>query len=130
MDFSFIIPVYNGQARLQICIDSVLKLGNNLPFSYEIILIDDGSSDESAKLMDSLASSEIGVFSVHECNHGVSFARNTGIKLSEGQYIIFVDSDDSISFDRMFDSINTIKSDNSIDMMIYGISFDYYSLNK
>ena len=91
---SIIIPVYNVAPYLYTCIESCLKQDYE---GYEILLIDDGSSDESGKIIDDFAKSNsdrIRVF--HKKNEGVSKTRNLGISLSKGQYIWFIDADDYI----------------------------------
>lgn len=90
---SVIIPVYNVQMFLKKCVESVI---NQSYSNIEIILVDDGSTDGSGMLCDSLAvlDSRIRVF--HQENKGLSAARNIGIEISIGKYIMFIDSDDYI----------------------------------
>ena len=96
MLISVIIPVYNVEKYLRDCVSSVLNNGYS---DYEIILIDDGSTDgKSGKLCDEIASShpEL-VRTVHQENKGLGGARNTGIAYARGDYLLFLDSDDSIA---------------------------------
>lgn len=91
---SFIIPVYNVEAYLQECVQSILC---QIEPTCEIILVDDGSTDESGKICDHLASAHPEVKVIHKENGGLSSARNAGVDLAQGAYIAFVDSDDRIA---------------------------------
>lgn len=90
-DVSVIIPVYNVELYLSRCIDSVL---NQAFQNYEIILIDDGSSDSSGKICDIYAGNDSRISVIHQNNLGVSAARNVGIMHAKGDFITFVDADD------------------------------------
>lgn len=91
---SVIIPVYNVQQYLRECVSSVLaQVYSNL----EIILIDDGSTDESGKLCDEFALSDERISVFHKTNGGLSRARNYGVEHCHGDWILFVDSDDYVS---------------------------------
>lgn len=93
MILSLIVPVYNVEAYLQKCVDSLLE--QDLPQDdYEIILIDDGSADKSGELCDMLAKGHDNIRVIHQQNRGLGAARNTGIAAAAGKYIQFVDSDD------------------------------------
>lgn len=93
MKLSIIVPVYNVEAYLQKCVDSLLA--QDLPASdYEIILVDDGATDGSGALCDTLAAARGNIRVIHQENRGLSGARNAGIPVAFGEYIIFVDSDD------------------------------------
>lgn len=88
--FSIIIPIFNVEKYLSECIDSVLKQEEKC----EIILIDDGSKDNSGEIADLYAENHSNVIVVHQENKGLSAARNEGIKNANGKFIIFLDSDD------------------------------------
>lgn len=90
-DISFIIPVYNAANYIDRCVKSVLKQTN---ITKEIILINDGSKDDSLKVCQDLASRYECIKVVDKENEGVSVARNVGINLSNGRYICFLDADD------------------------------------
>lgn len=94
---SIIVPVYNAENSLQRCLDSLMKQDYN---DIEIILVDDGSTDSSAKLCDSYDDSSDRIVAYHKENGGVSSARNYGMKkmTTEG-YVMFVDSDDYVEPD-------------------------------
>lgn len=89
--FTVIIPVYNVAAYLAKCIDSVLKQEFK---QYEVILIDDGSTDESGTICDKFAEQDKRIVVIHQKNKGLSAARNIGIENAKGEYILFLDSDD------------------------------------
>ena len=89
--FSVIIPVYNVEQYLRECVHSVLSQTYD---NYEIILIDDGSLDNSGKICDELAKNNSHIKVIHQENIGLSGARNSGIVRSTGDYLIFLDSDD------------------------------------
>lgn len=90
---SIVIPVYNVEAYIRECLDSVLT---QIYQKIEVIIIDDGSTDQSGEICDQYALQEDRILVVHNKNRGVSVARNTGIDLATGEYILFVDSDDQI----------------------------------
>ena len=90
---SIIIPVYNSERYIHRCIDSVLR--QTYP-DYELILVDDGSSDLSGEICDSFANKDNRIKVIHQKNSGVSSARNTGITIAKGKYITFCDSDDEL----------------------------------
>ncbi|MCD7791352.1 MAG: glycosyltransferase [Bacteroides thetaiotaomicron] len=93
MNFSIIVPVYNAEEYLRECVNSLL--GQTLD-KIEIILIDDGSTDKSGIICDSLADEYKNITVIHQKNQGQSVARNVGIRAATGKYIMFVDSDDYI----------------------------------
>lgn len=92
MILSIIIPVYNIEQYLNQCIESLLSNCNN----YEIILVDDGSTDKSPQICDDFALKYEFIHSFHKPNGGVSSARNWGIERAKGKYIYFVDGDDYV----------------------------------
>ncbi len=90
---SIIIPVYNVEAYLEQCVKSILDQWTP---EVEVILVDDGSTDNSGKLCDKFAAQSKELIVVHQENGGLSAARNTGLRFATGRYITFVDSDDFI----------------------------------
>ena len=88
---SFIVPVYNVAPYLRKCVDSLIAQDYE---DYEIILVDDGSTDDSGTICDELAAAYENIRVIHQQNGGLSAARNAGLKAAEGEYICFVDSDD------------------------------------
>ena len=93
MKLSIIVPVYNVEAFLNKCVDSLLA--QDLPADeYEVIIVDDGSTDSSGALCDTLAAEYGHIRVIHQRNRGLSGARNAGIPVASGTYVLFVDSDD------------------------------------
>ena len=95
MILSFIVPVYNVEAYLEKCVESILAQDISVT-EYEIILIDDGSTDCCGEICDRLTLAHPNVVVIHQSNAGLGAARNTGIQQARGKYIQFVDSDDSL----------------------------------
>lgn len=104
--FSFIVPCYNVQDYLEECIKSIMA---QTYLNYEVILIDDGSTDLTPKLCDQLAMSDERIYVYHKKNGGLSDARNYGMEKAKGDYIVFVDSDDFISKDTLSYFASSIK---------------------
>ncbi len=95
---SVIVPVYNVEGYLDACVTSITTQSYS---NLEIILIDDGSTDRSGDMCDSLALSDSRIRVLHKSNGGLSDARNHGIDIATGSFIVFVDSDDTISPDAI-----------------------------
>ena len=91
---SVIVPVYNVEKYLNRCIDSII---NQTYKNLEIILVDDGSTDSSGKLCDDSKEKDTRIIVIHKINGGLSSARNAGLDIMTGEYVMFVDSDDYIS---------------------------------
>ena len=104
IDLSIIIPVYNVENYLRRGLDSILLQPSSI--TYEILLINDGSSDKSGTICDEYQSNFSNVFVSHIENNGVAEARNLGISLSKGNYLYFMDPDDFLS-DNFFDKISS-----------------------
>lgn len=95
---SIIVPVYNSEAFLRRCIESVLSQ----TFSdFELILINDGSVDFSGKICDEYSSMDNRVVVIHKNNEGVSIARNVGLNMARGEWLLFIDSDDYVLSDYL-----------------------------
>ncbi len=111
---SVIVPVYNVEDYLQRCIDSILCQTYK---KLEIILVDDGSTDNSGKICDDNAKIDSRILVIHKVNGGLSDARNAGIKNSNGKYISFIDSDDYIREDYIQYLYSNLK-ENDADVSI------------
>ena len=105
---SVVIPVYNVEKYLRNCIDSVLAQTYK---NYEIILVDDGSTDNSGRICDEYIANNIRV--IHKENGGLSDARNTGTTIATGQYVTWIDSDDTIHKDFLKILIEMAEKNNS-----------------
>lgn len=149
MKFSVIVPVYNVEKYLGKCLASIL---NQTYRDFELILVDDGSTDNSSRICDYYESNDDRIKVIHKKNGGLSSARNEGIKYSSGEYIIFVDSDDYWSSndlltyvaDNTFDKNNRnivawgyekVRDDNyecnhNINVQKYNVNYDYKYLIK
>lgn len=92
--FSIIIPIYNIELYLQECLDSVLAQTIE---DFEVIAVDDGSTDESGRILDDYANRDFRITAIHKDNKGVGSARNEGIKKAKGEYLCFVDGDDVLA---------------------------------
>lgn len=119
---SVIIPVFNCKAYLTACVESVREAGIE---SYEILLIDDGSTDGSGALCDMLAAQFPEVRVVHQPNGGVSSARNRGILEAGGACIVFIDSDDTVKPEPLGQLLEAFR-DSKADLAIFGMSVNYY----
>ena len=95
---SIIVPVYNAEEYLSRCLDSILEQDMT---SYEVILVDDGSTDSSSLICDRYSATDPRFRTIHKPNGGVSSARNAGLNLAKGEYLMFVDSDDYIADDML-----------------------------
>lgn len=115
MRYSVIIPIYNAENTLPRCLDS---LASQLRDDMEVLLIDDGSADESFQICQTYAQQHPQFFPIHQENDGVSSARNRGLDLARGDYILFVDSDDYVSTDY-FSVLDRALADHP-DMLLFG----------
>lgn len=111
---SVIIPIYNTGHYLRDCVSSIQSQTYN---NLQIILVDDGSQDETASICDDLALTDSRIEVIHKQNEGVSVARNIGLTLSEGEIICFVDSDDTIEPDMIATLVHVIESED-VDIAI------------
>lgn len=126
MLFSIIVPVYNVELYLKRCIESVL---NQKFKSYELILINDGSTDSSRTICDeyNLEYNQISV--IHKKNEGVSEARNRGLQIAKGDFIIFLDSDDILN-ENILEELSEVIKNNEYPDLITGSKNDYHENGK
>ena len=118
--FSIIVPIYNTSAYLEQCLQSIKE--QTYPH-YEVILIDDGSTDNSGKICDSFQNACNCVKVLHTPNRGLAEARNLGMSHAENDYIVFVDSDDYIERDSLEQFAKAIAMDDPDVMHVYGYHF-------
>lgn len=114
---SVIVPVYMVEEYLQSCVDSVI---NQTYRNLEIILVNDGSSDNCGKICDDYALLDKRIKVIHKKNGGLSDARNAGIKIAEGEYITCVDSDDFIAED-MVENLYKVLTSTKADIAVCGM---------
>jgi glycosyltransferase involved in cell wall biosynthesis len=116
---SVIVPIYNVEAYLERCIDSII---NQTYVNLEIILVDDGSSDLCGELCDAYAKQDNRIIVIHQENQGLSGARNSALDVMSGEYVTFVDSDDYISLtyiEVLQNALSESKADMSVGIFIY-----------
>ena len=123
-EISVIVPVYNVEEKIKRCLESLKR---QRFYDFEVVLIDDGSTDKSGEICEKYAGIDDRFIVIHQKNQGVSVARNTGISIANGKYITFVDSDDYVSSDFLHNLYAAISSNNADIAMC-----NYYmlSLNK
>lgn len=114
--FSIIIPVYNVEKYLHKCLESILDQTYD---DYEIILVDDGSTDSSGKICDEYARKYPNVHVYHQVNKGQASARNAGVRNAHGEYLWFVDSDDVIIKKNALELLEA-KTRNQPDVIAFG----------
>lgn len=112
---SVIVPVYNVEKYLKQCITSITQQTYR---DLEIILVNDGSTDESRRICDEFAAKDPRLVVIHQPNGGVSVARNTGIREATGEYLTFVDSDDWLEPEMYESMFAQIKKNSSLDMVM------------
>ena len=127
LTYSFILPIYNCSEYLRDCIDSIMNIGLE---SMEIILIDDGSVDNSSELCDQLALTSRSIKVCHQKNRGASTARNIGIEIAEGERIVFVDGDDTIDSPLARKIFTKEELNKDADLVISGFVFEYFRQGK
>ena len=115
---SVIVPVYNAIKYLSRCVESILNQNNT---EFELILVNDGSTDDSLTICKRYAGKDSRVIVIDKPNGGASSARNAGIDRSKGDYICFVDADDYVSQDYLGDLYQDMCSENDIDLVMHGM---------
>lgn len=113
---SIIVPVYNVDLYLRDCLDSIV---NQTYRNIEIIIVDDGSSDNSGAICDEYGSRDNRIKVIHQANSGVSEARNVGLDIAIGDYILFVDSDDWID-KEVCETVLELAIEQNADIVCFG----------
>lgn len=121
---SMVVCVYNGQNYIETCIKCILAQTYE---DYEAIIVDDGSTDNSAKLLDEMALIDPRIRVIHQVNQGISSARNAGIKAATGEYICFMDVDDIVEPTLLEDNYRLAKQHDA-DVVMY--CFKYFFVDK
>lgn len=102
---TIIVPVYNVEKYINECVDSLIKQTYK---NIEIVLVNDGSKDKSGAICDNYAASDARIKVIHKQNEGLGFARNTGLKVAQGKFVTFIDSDDKADADLVEKLVNGI----------------------
>lgn len=119
MRLSLIVPVYNGEKYLKRCLASILKNNFNQN-KWEVIFVNDGSSDESLNILLEYENKIKNIKIISQENKGLSAARNVGIREAKGEYLCFLDCDDSIEENFLSDILNLLEK-NKVDLIIFGM---------
>ncbi len=118
--FSIIVPVYKVEKYLKRCIESILCQTFR---DYELILVDDGSPDNSGNICDGYADKDERITVFHQDNSGASEARNTGIRNAQGEFILFVDADDCINSDKCLEDVyEALNRNKKVDLLCWGLN--------
>ena len=112
MKLSVIIPMYNLEEYIEKSIKSVLS--QSFDYDFEIIVVDDGSNDNSCAIVEKICESYSNIKLIRQKNKGVSSARNSGINAACGKYIVFVDGDDILFIDALKTLVDMLDSDSNI----------------
>ncbi len=131
MKLSIIIPVYNAEKYLQKCLESIFVQGMPLE-DYEVIAVDDGSTDSSLKILENFKEKYHNLKIISQKNKGEAGARNTALKIAQGDYITFLDNDDYYNPDALAKALDKVKKEN-LDILyfaIHHISEEYQYLNS
>ena len=123
LKLSIIVPVYNVEKYLERCIKSLLHQDLD-KLEYEIVLVNDGSTDCSYEIAKGIKDQYDNVVLLSQDNKGLSVARNRGLEVARGKYIMFVDSDDFISF-NIIGKLVSIADHNKLDLCFYRTAFEY-----
>ena len=120
-EVSVIVPVYGVEKYIDKCIKSIIDQSFK---AWELILIDDGSPDQSGAICDKYAEKDQRIKVIHSENNGVSHARNIGLDNAKGRYVVFVDSDDWVNPSYLQ---NLIERSSADDTVVYGNVINDYS---
>lgn len=118
---SVIVPVYNVEDYLHQCIESIV---NQSFADFELILVDDGSTDASSYICDKEAECDERIVVIHKTNEGVSATRNTGIECAQSKWIAFIDSDDTVKSDYL-EKLFQKAQQSDCDLITSGLIYDY-----
>lgn len=124
--FSIVVPVYNVEKYIGQCIES---LASQTYENIEIILVDDGSTDGSSDICDEYSKADKRVRVIHKQNEGVAKARNIGVDVARGRYIMFVDSDDYLSDKDVIQNAYDILKIDDVDLVLFGYTKYYPEIN-
>ena len=123
---SVIIPAFNCEKSIKLTVHSIVSSGLT---DYEIVIVNDGSTDNTAAICNSLCAKYSFIKYSEQENSGVSAARNRGINIATGEYIMFFDADDTVQENGFSECIDIIKKEEP-DILVFGMQFDYYKNGK
>lgn len=126
-EFSVIVPIYKVEKYLKTCVDSIIRQSF---CNFELILVDDGSPDNCGKICDKYSASDTRIKVVHKENGGLSSARNAGLDIATGKYIIFIDSDDFWDDANALEHIHANLAETDADVLIFPAKRYYESEDK
>ncbi len=121
---SIIIPIYNVEQYIHKCLDSIIHQTYK---HLEIILVDDGSPDRCPQICDEYSKKDRRIKVLHKKNGGLSDARNAGLNIAKGEFVVFVDSDDFVELDCIEKLSRPVTEDKNVDMVIAGHNVIYES---
>ena len=122
---SVIVAAYNIEGYIERCLNSIV---NQTFKDLEIIVVNDGSTDKTLKKIQDIAEKDSRIIIIDKVNGGVNSARNTGLKKSKGEYILFVDGDDWLELDAIDKLYKNIK-DRNLDVLVYN-AYNAYNTEK
>ena len=118
IEISIIIPVYNKEQYIVRCFDSIVNQIQGQEDLYEILVIDDGSTDNSATIIDEYARRYSCFTVISQQNSGVSVARNVGIERAKGEYVLFLDADDELLQGALSNTSSFLMQNGTIDLLV------------
>ena len=123
---SIIIPIYNTAKYLPKCLDSII---NQTYQNIEIILVNDGSTDNSSKIIQEYAKKDQRIIIINQKNSGQSAARNTGLKQASGEFISFIDSDDTVDKTFIEELLSPYLQTHNISLSVCGLRYHWLKTN-
>ena len=121
--FSIVVPVYNAEGYLHQCLDSLLRQGLD---NYEILLVNDGSTDSSLSICKEYANDNSNIKILNQSNQGVCSARNNGLEHVTGEWVILVDSDDYLLDNGLYTAFSAVEKQEDYDIIQYKSSYDFW----
>lgn len=115
-EISVLVAVYNAEIHIRACIESILAQTYN---DFEVVIVNDGSTDRSGAICDAILSKHTRIRVVHKENGGLSTARNAGLDVATGTYIVFVDADDTLPCDALKSMVDAIQEGDA-DIRVFG----------
>ena len=112
---SVVVPCYKVEGKLECCVNSILKQTFK---AFELILVDDGSQDQTGVVADNIARQDPRIKVIHQANSGVMTARHTGVKAASGDWVCFVDSDDTLPEDALQNLYTGTKAMETVEMVV------------